>query len=54
MDRDGHPFWPYWENIRSWWAIRNLANVKFVHFVDLKRDMPGQMRDRHILEYSNQ
>ncbi len=45
MDRDGHPFWPYWENIRSWWAIRNLPNVKLVHFTDLKRDMPWQIRE---------
>jgi aryl sulfotransferase len=44
MDRDGHPFWPFWENVRSWWAIRNLPNVLMVHFAALKRDMPGQMR----------
>jgi len=43
MDRDGHPFWPFWENVRSWWAIRELPNVHFVHFADLKRDMPGEM-----------
>ena len=44
IDRDGHPFWPFWENIRSWWAIRDLPNVKLIHFEDLKRDMPGEMR----------
>jgi len=44
MDRDGHPFWPFWENVRSWWAIRDLPNVLFVHFDALKRDMPGEMR----------
>ena len=22
---DGHPFWPFWENVRSWWEIRDLA-----------------------------
>jgi len=44
MDRDGHPFWPFWENVRSWWAIRDLPNVLLVHFNDLKQDMPGQMR----------
>lgn len=44
LDGDGHPFWPFWENIRSWWQIRDLPNVLFVHFNDLKRDMPGQMR----------
>ena len=24
LDRDGHPFWPFWENLRSWWEIRHL------------------------------
>lgn len=44
LDRDGHPFWPFWEHVRSWWAIRHLPNVLLLHFADLKRDMPGQMR----------
>jgi aryl sulfotransferase len=44
LARDGHPFWPFWENIRSWWAIRDLPNVLLVHFADLKADMPGQIR----------
>lgn len=44
MDRDGHPFWPFWDNIRSWWALRYLPNVMLIHFEDLKRDMPGEMR----------
>lgn len=44
LERDGHPFWPFWENIRSWWAIRDLANVHFLHFEDLKADMPAEIR----------
>jgi aryl sulfotransferase len=44
MAKDGHPFWPFWDNVRSWWAIRDLPNVMFVHYADLKRDMPGEMR----------
>lgn len=44
MERDGHPFWPFWENIRTWWQTRELPNVLFVHFNDMKRDMPGEMR----------
>jgi aryl sulfotransferase len=44
MEQDGYPFWPFWDNVRSWWAIRALPNVLFVHFNDLKRDMPGEMR----------
>jgi aryl sulfotransferase len=44
MDAEGHPFWPFWENVRTWWQIRGLPNILLVHFNDLKRDMPGQMR----------
>lgn len=44
MERDGHPFWPFWENLRTWWDIRDLPNVKLVHFSELKRDMPAVMR----------
>ena len=44
MDRDGYPWWPFWENVRSWWAIRDLPNVHFVHFESLKQAMPGEMR----------
>ncbi len=42
---DGFPFWPLWENLRSWWAVRNLPNVKLVHFNDLKADLAGGIRD---------
>lgn len=44
LARDGHPFWSFWENIRSWWAIRDLPNVQVVHFGALKADMPGEIR----------
>ena len=44
MDSDGFPFWPFWENVRSWWEIRDLPNVLFVHFESLKRDMQAEMR----------
>ena len=44
LDKDGYPFWPFWDNIRSWWAIRNLPNVYFIHFANLKKDMPSEIR----------
>ncbi|MDA0206204.1 MAG: sulfotransferase domain-containing protein [Acidobacteria bacterium] len=44
FEKDGHPFWPFWENVRTWWEIRNLPNVTLLHFNDLKRDMPGEIR----------
>ena len=44
LENDGFPFWPFWENVRSWWAIRDLPNVHFIHFTNLKEDMPGEIR----------
>ena len=44
LDGNGHPWWPFWENVRSWWEIRNLPNVFLLHFANLKMDMPGQIR----------
>ena len=41
---DGYPFWSYWENVRSWWEIRHLPNVKLVHFNDMKHDLAGSIR----------
>jgi aryl sulfotransferase len=45
LDQDGHPIWPFWHNILSWWKIRNLPNVKLLHFAALKNDLPGQIRE---------
>jgi len=45
FEGDGTPMWPFWENIRGWWEIRHLPNVRLVHFNDLKRDLAGQVRD---------
>ena len=44
LDNDGYPFWSFWENIRSWWEVRHLPNVMLVHFSNLKKDMPKEIR----------
>ena len=44
FEKDGYPLWSFWENIRSWWMIRNLPNVKLIHFNDMKQDLPGSIR----------
>lgn len=44
LDGDGHPFWSMWENVASWWAIRRLPNVLFLHYADLKADLPRELR----------
>ena len=42
--RDGYPFWSFWENVSSWWAIRHLPNIHFMHFDTMKCDMEGEIR----------
>ncbi len=44
LDQDGFPWWPFWDNVRSWWEIRDLPNLMLVHFNHLKQDMEGEMR----------
>lgn len=44
LDKEGFPFWSFWENISTWWDIRDLPNVNLIHFQALKDDMPGEMR----------
>jgi aryl sulfotransferase len=42
--KDGYPFWPFWQHVRSWWAVRDLPNVKLAHFADMKSDLAGSIR----------
>lgn len=44
LEQDGFPIWSFWENIATWWAARDVPNVRLVHFNDLKRDLDGEMR----------
>ncbi len=44
FEKDGYPYWPFWENVRTWWEIRNLPNILLVHFGVLKVHMPEEMR----------
>lgn len=44
FEGNGFPIWPFWENVRSWWAVRHLPNVMLVHFNDLKADLEGAIR----------
>jgi aryl sulfotransferase len=43
LNEDGFPFWAFWENVRTWWEIRHLPNIHFVHYQNLKNDMAGEM-----------
>ncbi|HJU83839.1 MAG TPA: sulfotransferase domain-containing protein [Holophagaceae bacterium] len=44
LARDGHPIWPFWDNLRGWWEARRLPNVHVLHFNGLKADLEGEAR----------
>ncbi|WP_293680202.1 sulfotransferase domain-containing protein [uncultured Phenylobacterium sp.] len=44
LETDGGHHWSFSENIRTWWDIRHLSNVKLIHFANLKADMEGEIR----------
>ena len=43
-ESDGFPYWSHHHHARSYWDFRHLPNLLFVHYNDLKADLPGQMR----------
>ena len=45
LENDGAPWWSFWDNTRTWWALRQQPNVKLIHFANLKADLEGQMRE---------
>jgi len=44
LENDGAPYWSFWENTSTWWALKDLPNVRLVHFANLKADLAGEMR----------
>jgi aryl sulfotransferase len=44
LHREGYPWWPFWENITSWWAIRDLPNIQVLHYQNLIDDKEDEMR----------
>lgn len=42
-ESDGFPFWSAFHHLQSFWKYRDLDNVNFVHYQDLKNDLGGQM-----------
>ncbi len=44
LREDGAPLWPFWEGVRSWWALRDCDNVLLVHYAQLLQDLPTQVR----------
>jgi aryl sulfotransferase len=43
-EQDGYPFWSSLRHVGTWWEQRHLPNVRMVHYNDLLRDLPGEVR----------
>ena len=41
---DGWPYWSHHHHLSTWWESRDLDNVLFVHFGDLKADPEAEIR----------
>ncbi len=41
---DGWPFWSHHHHLSTWWEVKDLPNVLFVHFDDLKADPESEIR----------
>jgi aryl sulfotransferase len=41
---DGWPMWSHHHHLSTWWEFRDLSNILFVHFGDLKADPENEMR----------
>ncbi|MEK7793562.1 MAG: sulfotransferase domain-containing protein [Candidatus Hydrogenedentota bacterium] len=44
LAQDGYPWWSFWENVGTWWDIRDLPNVMLIHFANLRNDLASEMR----------
>jgi aryl sulfotransferase len=41
---DGWPMWSHHHHLSTWWEFRDVPNILFVHFGDLKADPGAEMR----------
>jgi aryl sulfotransferase len=43
-ESDGYPYWSHLHHCKTWWEVRQLPNVRLVHYDDLLADLEGEMR----------
>lgn len=41
---DGWPLWSHHHHLATWWEVRDLPNILFVHYRDLKSDPDAEIR----------
>lgn len=43
-ESEGYPFWGNMHHTQTWWNYCHLANIHFVHYNDLLRELPNEIR----------
>ena len=43
-EADGYPYWSVFSHAQTFWTYRQLPNLHFLHYSDLKLDLSGQMK----------
>lgn len=43
-EQDGAPYWSHFRHARTFWQFRDLPNIHFTHYADLKVDLGSEMR----------
>ena len=48
-ETEGYPFWSNMRHVQTWWNYKDLPNILFVHYNNLKQDTESEIR--RIAEY---
>jgi aryl sulfotransferase len=43
-ESEGYPYWSNMRHVQTWWNFRHLPNMLLVHYNDLLKDLPGEIR----------
>jgi aryl sulfotransferase len=43
-EQDGAPYWSHFRHAETFWKFRNLPNIHFTHYADLKTDLGSVMQ----------
>lgn len=44
INKENNIYWNYFEHIKSWWKYKDLPNILFVHYNDLKNDLKNEIK----------
>ncbi len=43
-EQEGYPWWGNMHHLATWWPLRQQRNILFLHYNDLQRDLPAEIR----------